>query len=147
MEKITKQLGGLLIETEKLVLEMDKESIEYKVSSNKWSKKEILGHLIDSAINNLQRFTEVQFMPKPYVIRKYAQSDLVVANKYQDKEISSLLQLWISLNQQILFVISNLDRDMLDLKIDVDHNNSKTLKWLIEDYVIHMKHHLNQIKN
>src|SRR5215510_4964344 len=55
-----------------------------KPAPGKWSKKEILGHLIDSAINNLQRFIEVQFLPQPYHIVSYKQNELVAVNHYQD---------------------------------------------------------------
>ncbi|NJN28609.1 MAG: DinB family protein [Cyclobacteriaceae bacterium] len=46
-------------------------------SPGKWSKKEVLGHLIDSGINNLQRFTEIQYESKPYKVREYKQDELV----------------------------------------------------------------------
>ena len=54
--------------------------LEEKPESGKWSKKEILGHLIDSAINNIQRFTEIQNSEKPYVIKTYNSDALVNAN-------------------------------------------------------------------
>ena len=49
----------------------------------KWSPQEILGHLIDSAINNLRRFTEIQFLPQPFTVVGYKQDDLVIVNNYQ----------------------------------------------------------------
>lgn len=52
---------------------VDTTALSRKISPEKWSKKEILGHLIDSGINNLQRFTEIQYESKPYKIRKYKQ--------------------------------------------------------------------------
>ena len=54
----------------------------HKRASEKWSQKEMLGHLIDSGINNLQRFTEVQFETKSYRIRDYNQNELPKANNY-----------------------------------------------------------------
>lgn len=45
-----------------------KEELLSKPAPGKWSKLEILGHLIDSAINNLKRFTEIQFLPQPYKV-------------------------------------------------------------------------------
>jgi len=64
-----------------------------KSTPNKWSKKEILGHLIDSGINNPQRFTEIQFESKPYKLRNYHQNKLVIANDYQNVNTKDLLQL------------------------------------------------------
>ncbi len=66
---------------------------ENKIADMKWSKKEILGHLIDSGINNLQRFTEIQFLEKPYKIRPYNQDELVKANNYQNKNSQELFEL------------------------------------------------------
>ncbi len=63
-----------------------------KVSVEKWSKKEILGHLIDSGINNLQRFTEIQFEEKPYKIQTYKQNELVKANNYQNTKTKEIVE-------------------------------------------------------
>ncbi|WP_425593380.1 DinB family protein [Aquimarina algiphila] len=113
----------------------------------KWSKKEILGHLIDSAIHNLQRFTEVQFEPKPYIVRKYNQNDLVKVNRYQECTIENIVELWSTLNKQIIFVIKNLSAEELNYKIDIEEDDLKTLDWLIVDYVEHIQHHSKQILN
>ena len=74
---------------------------DLKISNDKWSKKEILGHLIDSGINNLQRFTEIQFENKPYKIRKYNQDELVKANEYQNSETEEIADFWLSINNRI----------------------------------------------
>ena len=58
------------------------EELAQRPAPSKWSKKEILGHLVDSGVNNLQRFTEIQFHPKPYVLRNYNQDELVKINDY-----------------------------------------------------------------
>ncbi len=71
----------------------------------KWSKKELLGHLVDSALNNLKRFTEAQFGPEPYTFASYRQNELVLANAYQHLPVEHLLTLWQSLNRQIVYVI------------------------------------------
>lgn len=84
-------------------------------SPNKWSKKEILGHLIDSGIHNLQRFTEIQYESKPYIIRSYKQNELVYANKYQNADSKELIRFWWSLNKRILFIIQMQTSQMLCL--------------------------------
>src|SRR6188474_2543328 len=78
-----------------------------KPAPGKWSKKEILGHLIDSAINNLKRFTEIQFLPQPYSVIAYRQNELVIINDYQNLPLDHLLDLWQALNRQIVFVVKN----------------------------------------
>ena len=52
-----------------------------------------MGHLVDSGINNLQRFVEIQYAAKPYPIRKYEQDALVEANLYQNSDINEILHL------------------------------------------------------
>jgi hypothetical protein len=116
-----------------------------KPAPNKWSKQEILGHLIDSALNNLKRFTEAQFLPQPYQVIRYQQDDVVAASRYQQLPLSHLLQLWSTLNQQILYVISNIPAEKLSYIIITPSGDSKTLEWLAIDYVVHMEHHLGQV--
>lgn len=117
-----------------------------KSSPEKWSKKEILGHLIDSGINNLQRFTEIQFENKPYRIRKYNQNELVTANNYKNAETKEVLAFWLSVNNRILNVIKQQTEKTLNYKIDLNNGTLTDLRFLITDYVDHMEHHLNQIK-
>jgi hypothetical protein len=113
----------------------------------KWSKQEILGHLIDSAINNLKRFTEIQFLPQPYTVISYQQNELVIVNDYQDLPLQHLLDLWQSLNKQIIFVVKAIPADKLKYSVDPQYENKemKTLGWIICDYVAHMEHHFRQI--
>ena len=113
----------------------------------KWSKQEILGHLIDSAINNLKRFTEIQFSPQPYTVISYKQNELVIVNDYQNLPLLHLLDLWQALNRQIVFVVENIPAEKLDYPVDPRYDNREleTLGWLIRDYVAHMEHHFRQI--
>ena len=117
----------------------------YKVSDGKWSKKEILGHLIDSGIKNLQRFTEIQFEEAPYSIRNYKQNELVIANGYQHSETNEILDFWNSINNRILYLFSIQNEKSLSFKVILDNGNVSNLKFLMEDYVKHLEHHLNQI--
>ena len=125
----------------------DSSEVEFnkKESENKWSKKEILGHLIDSGINNLQRFTEIQFEKKPYQIRNYNQKELIKANDYQNSNAKEIVQFWSSLNQRILHLIKIQTETTLNYKIELEKGNFSDLRFLIEDYVTHLEHHLKQI--
>ena len=118
-----------------------------KPAPGKWSKKEILGHLIDSALNNLQRFTEVQFLPQPYHIVSYRQNELVDANHYQELPTNHLVELWGALNRQIMYVVQNMPGENFEFPVDPKYENGemRTLGWVICDYVAHMEHHLKQV--
>ncbi|MDB5151610.1 MAG: DinB family protein [Mucilaginibacter sp.] len=119
---------------------------ERKPSAEKWSNKEIIGHLCDSAQINLQRFVRCTYEENFKLI--YEQDKWVKAQLYQDMNASDLLQLWRLLNLQIARVLDNYSKDRLQVKCD---NNKKeaglhTVEWLAQDYVAHLQHHLNQIK-
>ncbi|WP_168207769.1 DinB family protein [Spirosoma sp. KCTC 42546] len=115
----------------------------------KWSRKQILGHLIDSAINNLKRFTDAQVADGPYLIQPYQQDQLVVVNQYQSLPLFHLLTLWASLNTQILAVVEAIPAEILDSQIQIkqfsDFIEQKSLAWLIEDYIVHLEHHLKNL--
>ncbi len=113
----------------------------------KWSKKEILGHLVDSALHNLIRFTEINYLEKPYRHRPYNQIDLVNLNQYQTKDIIELTELWLSLNKQIVRIMKAVDDKALEYKIILSDESVIDLKFLMTDYVEHLEHHINQIRS
>ena len=119
----------------------------WKPAPGKWSKQEILGHLIDSAINNLKRFTEIQFLPQPYSVVSYEQNKLVIVNNYQNLPLQHLLDLYQVLNRQIVFIVRNIPVEKLDYPVDPQYESKelRTLSWIICDYVAHMEHHFEQI--
>ena len=123
------------------------EELLSRPAPGKWSKQEIVGHLVDSAINNLKRFTEIQFSPQPYTLMPYNQNELVDVNNYQAASLTHVLQLWQSLNRQIIHSVNSIPPQKLEFKVSSgnDEQEAKTLAWLIADYVGHMEHHFKQI--
>ncbi|MEK4970017.1 DinB family protein [Cytobacillus sp. FSL M8-0252] len=113
---------------------------------NKWSKKEILGHLCDSAINNIERFIKIQYEEQVYVIQSYNQDQWVKVQNYQDRPLGEIINLFQTLNKQILTIVKNVPSESLSKLCDIGNNQHKTLEWLIQDYLSHMEHHIhNQI--
>ncbi|MEO5682275.1 MAG: DinB family protein [Chitinophagaceae bacterium] len=112
----------------------------------KWSRLQVLGHLVDSAINNLKRFTDIQVSPQPYTVQAYQQNELVTINNYQDLPLAHVLLLWQLLNQQIIYIAANIPAEKLHYPVNPQYRNNemKTLAWLICDYVAHMEHHIKQ---
>ena len=121
MEETIIKLEKYLNCIESYFINSNNTDITFKTSNNKWSKKEILGHLIDSGINNYQRFTEIQFESKPYSIRKYNQDALVKANNYQNAELIELIGLWLSINQRIIKIMWMQTENTLNYKVEIDN--------------------------
>ncbi len=143
MQDIINQLNSEideLIKAEQLSLDW-----EYKIAPDKWSKKELVGHLIDSALNNLQRFVRCTYEENFKLT--YQQDEWVLAQNYQKAPISELLALWRLLNLQIVNVLKNYPPERLQAQCDTgkDAVSLHTVEWLIHDYVQHLKHHIKQI--
>jgi hypothetical protein len=125
--------------------QFSEEELLRRPAPGKWSKKEILGHLCDSALNNLKRFEDIQCLPQPYTVVGYKQDALMAINRYQELPLDHVLQLWKTLNQQIVYVISSIPADKLPYTVLLASGESYTLEWLVEDYIEHMDHHWKQV--
>ena len=120
------------------------DEFSFKPSPEKWSKKEILGHLIDSAANNHQRLVRAQF-ETPTVF--YEQNQWANLQHYQTEDREIIINLWESYNRHLAHVIKHIPTENLK-KLTIGRDNSKyTLEYVIEDYLNHLQHHLNQILN
>ncbi len=117
-----------------------------KSSPTKWSKKEVLGHLIDSAHNNLRRFICGQYESSPPKIT-YEQDFWVRCNDYEHRVSGEVISYWKLINEQICSVLQAMPKSNYGNTCDTgkDAIHLRSLEWLAEDYVKHMKHHLNQI--
>lgn len=128
------------------LLKEKEETLRLPIAPEKWSKKEILGHLVDSARVNLQRFLEAQHTSAPYIVRRYMQDELVKLNDYQNIPTLEIIQLWKSLNQQIANIFDRIPESELTKRVEIPHEDRvEDLKFIMEDYVIHLEHHVKQI--
>ena len=114
-----------------------------KPAPNKWSKKEILGHLIDSAANNHQRFMRLQLQAE-ISLPGYDQDDWVRLNRYQQRTWHEIVTLWSAYNRHLASVIESLDDSALG-HVWHSPDGDVTLEFIASDYVRHLKHHLAQI--
>lgn len=119
---------------------------EGKPAPDKWSNKEIIGHLCDSAQINLQRFVRCTFEENFKLT--YEQNEWVAAQHYQDMNVDDLLQLWRLLNLQITRVLDNYPADRWQVQCDTNKKEIglHTVEWLAQDYLVHLHHHLTQIR-
>ena len=124
---------------------ISEEEWNLKPRPEKWSKKEILGHLVDSGYHNLKRFNEMLYEDEPYILVTYQQDDLVRTNNYQEQDLDQIVSLWKFLNKQIISVWKNTPEKRLDMQLLTYTNQEVTLGWWMDDYIKHAVHHLNQI--
>lgn len=112
-------------------------------NEGKWSAKEVIGHLTDSAINNLGRIVRMQiaFESMP----GYAQESWVTVQHYREREWAEVLALWFALNEHLVWTIRHIDRSSLANEGMVA-GNPLTLGFLIEDHIAHMKHHFHALR-
>jgi hypothetical protein len=122
---------------------------------DKWSAREVIGHLVDSAANNHQRFVRAQFSDD-LVFPGYQQAEWVKTQHYNDEDWEQLIQLWQHYNLHLVHLIQNTSPEQLT-KPRAKHNlheiawqtvpvdQSVTLEYFMRDYLDHLKHHLRQI--
>ncbi|GAA4055989.1 hypothetical protein GCM10022409_49100 [Hymenobacter glaciei] len=111
----------------------------------RWSRREILGHLIDSALNNHRRIVVASLAPPPHRLRPYDQEAWVRVADYQHYPCADLLTLWTSLNTLMLHLLDRLPPHLLEAQYLTLNGNPTTLHWLISDYALHLEHHVRQI--
>jgi DinB family protein len=139
----------------KQIREIDSKKMSLKPSDEKWSKKEILGHLVDSAVNNYQRVMLSQ-LKNDLIFEGYDQVNWVEFNDYQSRDVEEILKIWESLNIHISQLISTIPESAMNRKT-VHHTfdeismgvlgkgEESNLSYLIWDYIFHVEHHLAQI--
>jgi len=145
MQEIIAELEQLIAEFSNKFLGIPNDQFTAKPRPEKWSDQEVLGHLIDSAHNNLRRFIVGQYSPDDKIV--YDQDFWNTINDYQHMTQQDVILLWALMNKRIAAVLNNMPADKYNNTIDTgkDDISPKTLIWLAADYVKHMKHHFNQV--
>jgi len=110
----------------------------------KWSRKQIIGHLIDSASNNHQRFVRAQ-QTTSLSFPQYEQNHWVASQHYNERSWNDLVALWHAYNSHLAHVIANIDDRHLATQCVIESSNPVTLEFLAADYVAHLRHHLAQV--
>lgn len=108
-----------------------------------WSPKQLLGHLIDSAANNHQRFVRAS-LDGAYAGPGYAQDDWVAFQDYNGQRWADIIALWSSYNRHLAHIIARMPEDKAEMLCQIG-KSEYTLGWVVKDYVDHMLGHLKQI--
>jgi hypothetical protein len=109
-----------------------------------WSSKQVLGHLIDSASNNHQRFVRASLQGS-LEFPGYDQDGCVRVQSVQQAPWLVLVELWVAYNRYLAHVIGHLPPEKLEVECRIGSGQPVTLRFLVEDYLAHMLHHLGQI--
>jgi len=135
--------------------EISEAQSEVPRSEEGWSSKQIIGHLIDSATNNHARFVVAQ-LKDDLIFRGYDQDGWVQVQHYQQASWPQLVELWRAYNLHLLHVMSHASEEKMKNRCTqhslqtiafetVSESEPATLEYLMKDYVVHLKHHLNQV--
>lgn len=112
--------------------------------TKKWSRKQILGHLLDSAANNHHCFVRAQTEGK-LTMPSYTQQDWVAIQDYRSRSWHDLIAFWESYNRHLLHLMEEIPGPSRNNPCRIGDGDPGTLEFLAIDYVRHMKHHLDQV--
>lgn len=111
-----------------------------------WTRKQIVGHLLDSAANNRQRFVRGAIEGE-YAGPAYAQDEWVAAHGYASQPWEMLLRWWEAEHEILAAVVDRIPEERLQASCVVGGDAPVTLRFLVEDYISHQRWHLAQIAN
>jgi hypothetical protein len=155
MEDVLEDFVRTVEEASARLLSLTDAEAAVPLAEGKWSAKEVVGHLIDSASNNHQRFVRAQ-LKEDLVCEGYAQDDWVRVQAYRDEPWPHLVNLWKFYNLHLAHVC-RVASESERLRPRREHNlhevgwapvnadGPATLEHLMRDYVGHLKNHLGQI--
>jgi hypothetical protein len=126
------------------LLELPAARASAALSPGKWSTQQVIGHLVDSAANNHQRFVRAsQFGTLAFPA--YIQNFWVDFQHYETRDWNDLVVFWHAYNRHLAHVMRQIPVDRHQVMVTIGESAPVTLEFLVRDYVVHLKHHLAQI--
>ena len=144
MKDTGKNLRETIIDVKARLLNINEENACIKQNPDSWSKKEILGHLIDSATNNHQRFVRA-ILNIAGEYPTYNQNNWVETQKYNGTNWYDLIELFYFYNLHLSRVIESIPDTALNNSCNIGKEKPVTLEFIAKDYVRHLKHHIEKI--
>jgi hypothetical protein len=144
MNSLAQRLQTAIIEEERGLRAIPEASTAAKSKPAAWSKKQELGHLIDSATNNRVRFIKAA-LQGAYAGPSYDGNGWVAMGGYHEMPWSTLIDLWKALNHALVAVVERIPDERLSAECRIGDAQPVTLEFVIDDYILHMQHHLDHI--
>jgi hypothetical protein len=145
MDSLAERLSRVIADEEPLLRAVTPQSAESRLGGDEgWSRKQEMGHLIDSATNNRIRFIKAA-LEGEYAGPSYDGVGWVELGGYSEMSWPELIDIWISLNRALVAVLNRIPRERLRAQCRIGNTNPVTLEFIIEDYILHMRHHLDHI--
>lgn len=144
MTEAAQKFRSDLDEVHRAILTLPESLADVRWREGGWTRKQILGHLLDSAANNRQRFVRAS-TEGSYKGPKYAQDAWVAAHGYAGQPWTLLLSWWEAEHEILMAIVERIPEQTLDVQCVVGDNAPVSLRFLIEDYVAHQRWHLKQL--
>ena len=141
MNETIQQLQAIIAKYTPLLKAVKEDAWRIKPLPGKWSKAEELGHLIDSAQNNIRRFIVGQYEEQPQIV--YKQDEWVKITNYQQYPVNDLIDMWMSINKHVCVVLQNISAEKAGRTVLTQTVHS--IEWLAADYNKHLLHHLHHL--
>jgi hypothetical protein len=144
MAKLSVEIVRAVDSAEEVLRQVSDGESKPPILAGGWSRRQVLGHLIDSASNNHQRFVRASLLPS-LEFPGYDQNGWAGMQAPEEVDWSLLISLWASYNRYLAHVVARLPPAQLGVPVRVGDHEPVTLQFLAEDYLRHMLHHLRQI--
>jgi hypothetical protein len=144
MKELSEKLLSAIDEAEPRLRAISAQESAKPVLNGGWSRKQVMGHLIDSASNNHQRFVRASLQPF-LDFPAYDQEGNVRVEAPQEADWALLISLWAAYNRYLAHIIARLPAAKLETVCRIGSGKPVTLGFIAEDYLTHLQHHLLQI--
>jgi DinB family protein len=144
MNSLSSELSHVISSAESVLKQVSEEESSKPILTGGWSRKQVLGHLIDSASNNHQRFVRAALQGS-LDFPGYDQQDWVRVQAVEEAHWPTLVTLWASYNRHLAHIIAHLPPAKLESACRIGSNEPVTLRFIAQDYLRHLLHHLAQL--
>ena len=144
MKDVARQIRSIVTTVEPQLAGMADDDVRVKPAADEWSKKEILGHLIDSAANNHQRFVRAA-IDDAATFPTYDQNKWVGMQRCNDRPWRSLVALWSAYNFHLCHIIECIPEAAASAPCNIGQDEPARLDFVVQDYLRHLRLHLTDI--